>query len=236
MTTETEVVQYRPLTLLVHLQALLERGRISAGNQRRDLTDGTVAETYDYVTETLTALEDKTKAVMANEVRQHPAWPWMTKVKGIGPQTASLMLAYLLPPIPEKGPSSWYKAAGLYAIQVTGKDGEPESRMPRYSHLEKGQRATWHPRLRRNLYVVGTSLMRASGFYYEFYIQVKSALALKHPDWKGRSHAVAFWKMVKLFLAHLYEVWAQAEGIQTRGAYPMEILGHVKIEVPWEGG
>ena len=235
MVTADTTTQYRPLNKLVHLQAVLERGRISAGNQRLGIDDLTVGIMYDAVTSTLAKLEQETKDLIAQEVKQHPAWYWMEKVKGIGPQTASLMLAYLLPPIPEKGPSSWYKAAGLYAIPVEGKNG-PESRMPRYQHLKSGEKATWHPRLRRNLYVVGTSLMRAGGFYYDFYIQAKEAYTNKHPDWKGRNHAVAFWKMVKLFLAHLYEVWAQAEGVEVRGPYPMEILGHVKIEVPWEGG
>ena len=37
-------------------------------------------------------------------------------------------------------------------------------------------------------------------------------------------------------LAHLWEVWSKAEGLETREPYPMEILGHVKIMVPEDGG
>ena len=173
-------------------------------------------------------LEATTEETMHEIVKLHPVWPWLNQVKGIGPQTASLMLGYLLSPREDKGPSSWYKAAGLYVIQTD----KGESRLPRYDHLEKGEKATWHPRIRRNLYVVGTSLMKAKGFYYDFYTEVKDALKIKHPDWKGRTHSVAFWKMIKLFLAHCYEAWAEAEGIKAREPYPIEILGHRKIARP----
>ena len=264
----------RPLTRLVHLQAILERGRISADNQKRGVEDEEVLALYDEMGRELAGLEERVESVMAQRVKQHPAWPWLSKVKGVGPQMAALLLAYLLPPKPEYGPSSWYKAGGLYVIQ--GEDGQ--SHLNRYSHLKDGQRADWHPRLRRNLWLAGGCLLRAQGFYYSFYTQVKDAMARKHmgdATWlppckpcggtgrvegvatlvreeetvvqgcapcagrgylQGRVHAVAQWKMVKLFLAHLWEVWSKAEGLETREPYPMEILGHVKIMVPEDGG
>ena len=258
MTTDTEEKrEIHPLGRMVRLQAILERGRISADNQRRGLDPGAITDVFDTVAETLGGLEKMIEKQMHIEVSQHPAWFWLEKVKGIGPQTSSLMLAYLLPPIPGKGPSSWYKAAGLYSIRVACKecDGAGKNidgirfkqcekcggeggtnRLPRYSNLPKGEKASWHPRLRRNLYIVGDCLIRANGFYKKFYDEVKAALVIKHPDWKGRCHSVAFWKMVKLFLSHFWEVWSKEIGVETRGPYPMEILGHRKIEVPWEGG
>ncbi len=337
MTTAIPQRTSRDLNALVKLQAILERARISSSNQNRSIMDPRVAAITQEIEEVLRSLEGRLETQMAETVKTHPAWFWLTKVKGIGPQAGSLCLAYLLPPLEEKGPSSWYKAAGLYAI--IAEDGT--SRMPRYQHLAEGQRATWHPRLRRNLYVVGTCLLRAGGFYHSFYSDVKAALEIKHSDWMpqppktlrpgdqvhinvmqtqldewgipnalrfilsvgesiqdseikdaetlspeqlnhakrtrreylekmllavlrqrvpidsiftavrddgstelldlalssaGRCHSVAFWKMVKLFLAHLYEVWAKAEGIPVREPYPMEILGHRKIHVPEDGG
>ena len=214
------------LNTLVKTQAILERARISIHNQELHIDSETARARYAALTRILSDYEQEWEALMQQEVRSHPAWPWLQTVKGIGQQTAALILSYLLPPLEDKGPSTWFKAAGLYPVAV----GE-EMRLPRYDHLN-GQRATWHPRLRRNLHIVGTSLMRATDFYYQHYLECRAALALKHPDWKGRVHSVAFWKMVKLFLAHLYEVWALEIGVQPPEPYPIALLGHKKIRVP----
>lgn len=313
---------YNRLSNLVHLQAIMERARISAHNQNLHIEDEEVLTLTQDIEGLLALQEERVEQFMAMAVKQHPTWSWLESVKGIGPQTASLMLSYLFPPSPDKGPSAWYKAAGLYAIETA----PGEYHMPRYSNLAEGQKADWHPRLRRNLYVVGTSLLKAKGFYYGHYKAMVKALMIKHPDWSdqykpstdksyldwvdrrvesdslpdviaaaesgfdlpgdpleglsqrqiegalklrkrkfvrtlrfrysleyilsicregqaefvlanaGRAHAVGFWKMVKLFLAHLWEVWAKTIGMQTREPYPIEILGHVKILVPLTGG
>ena len=128
----------RPMHLntLVHLQAIIERARISAGNQVLHIEDEAARDLTATIKATLADLEAKIEAHMARTVQEHPAWPWLKKVKGVGPQTASLMLAYLLPPREDKGPSSWYKAAGLYAITLPSANGEEQqSRMPRYQHF-----------------------------------------------------------------------------------------------------
>ena len=102
------------------------------------------------------------------------------------------------------------------------------------------KRVPWHPRLRRNLYVAGECLIRAKGLYYGHYLAYKEALAIKHSGDKmwpqHRLHDVAFWKMTKLFLAHLWVVYSTAEGLKSREPYAVELLGHVKIDVHWEGG
>lgn len=40
--------------------------------------------------------------------------------------------------------------------------------------------------------------------------------------------------MVKIFLSLLWQVWREAEGLQTRKPYPVEYLDHDKVFDPWE--
>lgn len=220
----------RELATLARTHAVIERARISVNNQARApyLTDEQRLY-YREVGEALEALEERCEKQLAQMVKQHPTWPWLSQVKGVGAHTAALILGYLLPPRADKGPSSWYKAAGLAPVET-----EDGTRLPRYT---KGKRADWCPRLRRNLYVLGDNLVRARGYYYQRYRDFKQALAWLKQDWKPwRIHRVAVWKAVKLFLGHLWEVWCKAEGIPCRGPYPIAILGHDGyLPVPWEG-
>lgn len=223
----------RDLAALARTHAVIERARISVNNQSKApyLTDEQRLY-YREIAEVMEALEERCEKQLAKLVKQHPTWHWLSQVKGIGPQTAALLLGYLLPPRADKGPSSWYKAAGLAPIETEG-----GARLPRYGLLPKGQRASWHPRLRRNLYVVAECLIRGRGYYYQRYLEFKEALTRGRQDWPAwRVHRVASWKMVKLFLSHLWEVWCKAEGIPCRGPYPIVILGHDRVlPVPWEG-
>lgn len=228
----------RDLAAIMRAHGVIERARISIGNQSKaPHLDDKFREYYRELTEALKALEERCEKMAYQEVKQHPTWEWLSKIRGIAPQTAALLLGYLLPPRADKGPSSWYKAAGLVPEQRP--DGL--SRLPTYRSLPKGERAWWHPRLRRNLYVVGQCLLRGGGHYYQRYLEFRRAIERKGREdpkaWPGgRIHAVAFWKMVKLFLAHLWEVWCRAEGIPCRQPYPIAILGHDGLRpVPWDG-
>jgi len=51
---------------------------------------------------------------------------------------------------------------------------------------------------------------------------------------EGHVHNMALRKMIKLFLACLWLVWRQAEGLPTRDPYPLANLGHTTKIDPWE--
>lgn len=52
--------------------------------------------------------------------------------------------------------------------------------------------------------------------------------------WKGHLDMMALRKMIKLFLACLWLVWREAEGLPTRSPYAIERMGHSKVISPWE--
>jgi hypothetical protein len=165
-------------------------------------------------------------------------WPvyqeWLCHVKGIGPSLAGQMLALLLPPIPSKGPSSWYKAAGL----------APELRPDGLMRLPRARagegKITYHPWLRRCLYNVATSFVRNGGYYREVYDRAKTRLLGLHEgdkDWPPiRVDRAARWSMIKMFLAHLWEAWCEAENIPARLPYIIEKYGHQHIPRPMPNG
>ena len=52
--------------------------------------------------------------------------------------------------------------------------------------------------------------------------------------WRGHLDMMALRKMIKLFLACLWLVWREAEGLPVRSPYPAEKQGHTKVISPWE--
>ena len=93
-----------------------------------------------------------------------------------------------------------------------------------------GGKITYHPWLRRCLHNVATSFVRNGGYYREVYDEGKARLTAFHEgdeNWPPhRLDAVARWKTVKLFLAHLWEKWLESEGQNGRRAYVVDQLGH----------
>ena len=51
---------------------------------------------------------------------------------------------------------------------------------------------------------------------------------------EGHVHNRALRKMIKLFLAHLWQVWRQAEGLPVPEPYALAELGHSHYLDPWD--
>lgn len=57
----------------------------------------------------------------------------------------------------------------------------------------------------------------------------------KSPEWTlGRINNMALRYTAKMFLSHLWQVWREMEGLETRLPYPVEYLGHTTILDPWD--
>jgi len=270
MVTDVKVREVSPLRHLHDTQVSLEKFRIALGNRCSALSRGVdeaarpVPEVYERLHQMATDMEKEIDVAIAAELDKWPVYrSWLSHVKGIGPSLAGQMLALLLPPIPSKGPSSWYKAAGL--APELRPDGL--TRLPRPSRvrcpecssttfqqkqgektctecgrpLAKGEgKVSYHPWLRRCLYNVGTSFVRNGGYYRVIYEQTKERLQHLHEgdkDWPPiRVDRTARWKMVKVFLAHLWEAWSEVEGIPARLPYVVETYGHQYIPRPLPTG
>jgi hypothetical protein len=224
-----------PLRHLHDTQVSLEKFRIGLGNRCSAIARGVddaerpVPDVYGRLHQMAEQMEGEVDAAIGLELGCWPVWEeWLRHVKGIGPSLAGQMLALLLPPIPTKGPSSWYKAAGLVPEQ------RPDGlmRLPR-ARVGEGK-ITYHPWLRRCLYNVATSFVRNGGYYRKAYDREKERLSgLHNGDWIPlRVDRTARWAMMKLFLAHLWEAWSEAEGIPNRAPYVVEKLGHQLIPRP----
>lgn len=247
------------LVLLHSTQVSIEKTRIAVGNRvsalerDADFATSDIGQLYFELRSVLEGWEERIEDAMAREAQWFPVYTqWLCHVKGIGPGLASQLLAMLKPPLADRGPSTWFKAAGLTVEWVTedGKladmtdpDFDPEDprlmrRLPRARTGREG--LPYYPRLRRTLFNVATSFVRVGGYYRQVYVERKLRLVDQHAgDRRWPSHrldAVARWLMVKLFLSHLYEKWLETEGLESRKPYVVEYLGHHYIAPPeWDG-
>jgi len=258
------------LRLLHETQVSAEKFRVALSNRLSALDRGVDRAAnpepaiYDVLFEKAEELEGIIDDAIAKELENWTVWrEWLRHVKGIGPSLAGQMLALLLPPIAEKGPSSWFKAAGLYAEQQPdGLMRLPKARRVRCPNcggerfhkvddarecvgcnerLPEGYgKVSYHPWLRRCLYNVGTSFVRNGGYYRLAYEDAKARLLRLHEgdkDWPPiRLDRAARWAMVKLFLSHLWEAWCEADGIPNRGPYIATVKGHTLIPRPMPNG
>lgn len=231
-----------PLRYLLDTQISIEKLRIGMGNRVSAMTLGVdenaapVPSIYERLHTMANDMEAEVDKAIAAELRAWPVYEaWLSHVRGIGPALAGQMLAFLLPPIPTKGPSSWYKAAGL----------APEERADGYMRLPRARAGegtiTYHPYLRRCLHNVATSFVRNGGYYRTVYEERKARLQELHradtEHWPPhRIESTCRWQTIKFFLSHLWEAWCEEEGIERRPAYVIEQLGHQYIHRPMPEG
>ncbi|GAH51683.1 unnamed protein product [marine sediment metagenome] len=66
--------------------------------------------------------------------------------------------------------------------------------------------------------------------------QIEKKLRQEPPDiiWVGHLDAMAVRKAIKLFLACLWLVWREAEGLPVSKPYAIDRLGHNSFIDPWE--
>lgn len=252
MQTETPETEERPLksglAFIVDAQLAVEKLRVAtqvrqSHLKRRDRQD----ENTDRVLAKLVEVEELIDGIVASDITAHPAYPWFSRVKGIGRENIGKVVGLIditrAPMI-----SSLWKFAGFHVV-----DGHSPRR-------EKGQKLEYNSQLRTMCWRLALSLIKANGKYADFYRQQKQALVERYTqqgmkiiptlelptDAKGRRYepegviAVghvanqAQRKMVKLFLSHLWLVWRQAEGLPIRAPYVQEYRGHTSIISPEE--
>lgn len=183
---------------------------------------------------------------VAELIQQHPAYPWFSRVKGVGKENIGKVVGLV---DITKAPmvSSLWKFCG-YSVE----NGKAPKR------VKGGGKLSYNSQLRSMCWRLATSLMKAGGHYYDYYVAKKDeevarltaqgvkivpASKLPKKDGKvyepegmiseGHIHNRALRRMIKLFLSHLWHVWREAEGLPTRPPYVFEHLGHTHIIDPW---
>lgn len=247
MTEEQVVVEEKPFEFLVNAVLAIEKFRVAAQVRQSHLAlQGRKDEETDNLLERINDLEKYADGRVADLIKSHPAYPWFSKVKGVGKENIGKVVG-LVDITKADNISSLWKFAG-YAVE----NGRGPKR-------QKGERLSYNSRLRSMCWRLGTSLMKGRGKFKAYYdvekakyvarfavqgIRILPANQIKNGNGKkpgeigmiseGHVHNMALRKMIKLFLACLWLVWREAEGLPTRAPYSHEYQGHTHLISPWE--
>jgi len=243
---EQVIVNRKPLSALVDATLSIEKLRVQ--NQIRithlHLKGRDDPETND-LHKRIVELEEYVDGRIAKLIVSHPAYPWFSRVKGIGKENIGKIVA--LVDIEKAGTiSGLWKFCG-YAVE--------NGKSPR--RVKGGGPLTYNSQLRTMCWRLGSSLMRAQGVFYDYYVAQKDtytqrfanngtsvvpATKLPKVDGKktetpayiseGHVHNMALRKMIKLFLACLWLEWRKAEGLPVTKPYSIDILQHDSMIEP----
>lgn len=149
----------------------------------------------------------------------------MEGVRGVGKLTAAKIVAYI-----DIHRADTISALWRYAGYGVRDDGT------RDRHVA-GEISVFNKNLKRECRLLATGLMRANSPYRKIYDDAREYYDANRPDWTAaHKHNAALRKMIKMFLAHLWLVWREFEGLPTREPYVSEKLGHTHIVAPREMG
>jgi hypothetical protein len=216
-------------------------------------------KTFQKARELEAATEKEYERIVWREIKDLPiVEQWLSKVRGIGPRLAGLLVALIGDIERFATVSKLWAYAGLHV-----KEGKAV-------RLVKGQKANWSTELKTTCYKISESLWKLGGPYQELGATYKEYLIAREvgkgnviwrtdeggkktiafapraaaasaepmlppeqPEWTlGRIHAMARRRMVKLFLSHLWSVWREIEGLECKGAFVVDRLGHEPLD-PW---
>lgn len=106
-------------------------------------------------------IEDMVFKRMSGSVQDHPAWPWLSRVRGIGPTLATKLLGIVTDIECHKTMSSLWRMAGLAV-----KDGHAERRV-------KGEKLKYSPRLKVTMFLIGDSFIKLNSPFKRHYDDAK---------------------------------------------------------------
>ena len=231
------------------INSVLEIEKLRVASQVRQshlaLQNRTDAETDELLIR-LTDLEDYVDGRISQLLKGHPAYDWFSCVKGIGKENIGKVVGLI---DIERAPtiSALWKFCG-FSVE----NGQSPKRI-------KGEKLSYNSRLRSMCWRVGSSLMKAKGKFYDYYLNEKGKYIQKYENEgraivpatklpkeggkkteteeyisEGHVHNQALRKMIKLFLACLWLVWREAEGLPVTAPYAIDKLGHNSLILPWD--
>jgi len=184
---------------------------------------GPIPSFWSELRKDLYATEKRLVPLAKQYLEEHPAWPWLQKVKGIGPVLAMQLLGLIgdVGRFPRE--SKLIRYAGLAAV-----DGKAE-------RVVKGEKRHFNPELKKTIYLIGDSFIKQNNPYRQIYDEAKRYYAANRPDWwKKRVHYAAMRIMGRIFLSHLYLVWRKEAGMEVSLPWVITYGGHLDRYWPWE--
>jgi len=270
--SERKITNTKSLTHMVNAAVAVEKLRVASEvRQSHFALKGKQDPETDELHRHLKDLEEFVDGRVADLIQGHPAYPWFSRVKGVGNENIGKVVA----------PIDIERATTISALwKFTGYSVEDGS-APR--RVRGGGKLAYNSQLRSMCWRLASSLKRAKGCFYVYYIREKEkyqerflsqgykilatpsgrwacsncgASWAKQRDigpccdspqiekklrqepagviWMGHLDAMAVRKMIKLFLACLWLVWREAEGLPGTKPYAIDRLGHSKVISPWE--
>jgi len=222
------------LRVLVEVRYDVQDVRIATLNRLRSI--GMIRTSYP---ETLKKIEDDIDKEILQELKQIPIWNvWLSKIKGVGVALGGGLIARIGDIGRFPNVSKLWAYCGLHVV-----DGAMPQR-------KKGSKINWNPHLRVLAWKLGEAFVKTKGFYRKRYEEFREMEDKRDyicdrckqyfPDRKQcidkHRFARAKRKTVKMFMAHLFDVWRKLEGLPTPKPYAFAFLGHSKyIPPPSEG-
>ncbi len=102
----------------------------------------------------------------------------------------------------------------------------------------KGEKLHYNTRAKTTCYLIATSFMRCGSPYREIYDKAKEFYESNRLDWtKSHIHQASMRKMIKIFLAHLWEHWRLLEGLSAESPYillkPEHTHAYKRLDFGW---
>ncbi len=247
------------LSMLVDATLAIEKPRVAVEVRRSHLAlQGRSDSETDELHRRIKDLEDYVDGRIADLLKAHPAYPWFSKVKGVGKENIGKVIGQVrVKPERNDNDEELPYADTISALWKFAGFAVENGRSPR---REKGEKLTYNSQLRSMCWRLGSSLLRARGKFYDYYLAQKDSYVQRYENqgWKivpatklpkdkngkryepegiisaGHVHNQALRKMIKLFLACLWLKWREAEGLPVTKPYAIDKLGHNSYIDPWE--
>lgn len=235
------------LSTLVDAALAVEKVRVRTQVRQSHLQiDGRTDAETDALLEKLLGIEKYVDGRCADIIQSHPAYPWFSRVKGIGKENIGKVIGQI--DINKASTiSALWKFAGYAPV-----DGHAAKR------VKGGGKLEYNSQLRVMSWRLGSSLLRANGKFKDYYdaqkarymenfksrgIQVVPAASLPKDEQgkrresdvcisEGHVHNMALRKMIKLFLGCLWLSWRSAAGLPVTQPYAIDKLGHDSLISP----
>lgn len=221
------------------VSAQVRKSHLSKSQKKCELTEQILLRTNE--------LEDWLNAELRDQVKNHPAYFWFSKIKGIGNVNIGKVISLI-----DIEKASMISKLWRFAGFGCNGDGSAEK-------AKKGEKLHYNKILKSMCWRLAKGLIRARGAYYDFYIEQKNRITErliseghkiipsnnlpkekgKHVEkdaYFGLGHVdmMAMRKMIKLFLSHLWLKWREAEGLEISKPYVHAIKGHSDFRSPDE--
>lgn len=215
----------RELEKLARFYSQIQRVRVAIGNMIKAGEHGRSDAVPAFWQEVHGDLEDVEKQVIKiarGYLKDHPVWPWLERVRGIGETLAARLLGIIGDIARFETESKLFRYAGLAVI-----DGKAERPI-------KGERIHYDPQLKAVMFLIGDAFIKQRSPYRRIYDEAKAYYQANREWSKVHCHWAAMRVMEKIFLSHLYLVWREEAGLPVRLPWAIMYGGHLDRYWPWE--